>query len=412
MAKIGIDFGTSFSTVSCINPRTHLAEPIRINGKEKIPTLLYFDKSSDKPLCGEEAYAMYELCRKTSDQNRVDELLGGVICNIKRDMSMDGGQYLPSGIYMTWVDLVAAFLKYLKTTVEMTHFEGEKVTDVCIAYPVTHPEYKKEIMLEAARKAGFVKVKLLMEPVAAAMGYNCSKDYRNHSILVYDFGGGTFDIAFVKFDSHGDHLTLKPLGDSQCGGEDVDMALYKEWENVVRQSTGKSISGLDGIIDTAFLKTDCRLDKERLSGRFRQFDKAACNSFIAGDFRELNITKDEWNIKISPIINKTIMLTQQMLEDVKAHDMRVDKTILIGGSSRIPLVYDRLTEILPTPPTTVPDIDVAVANGAAMHINEGEVQVKRCFCRKCGHEINTRMKFCPFDGVDNIRFDYKLIDQK
>ena len=410
MAKIGIDFGTSYSTISWINPRTNRAEAIRINGKEKIPTMLYFSSDSDTPLCGDEAYAIYEQCRQTTDENEMIEYMGGIFSDLKRNMDKDRIEYLPSGKPVHYVDLIAEFLKYLKQQAETNCFEGEQITDVCITYPVKHPNYKKDIMIEASLKAGFKDIKLLMEPVAAAMGYSNTFDYKNHSILVYDFGGGTFDIAFVKFDKNGDHITLEPLGDNNCGGENIDQILYDEWEKVVRANTDNTISGVEGLIDKPFLKTDCMHGKETLCKIFLSQSKYTLRSYVGKAFRKMEISRSDWHEKISPVIDKTICLTQQMLTRIKAESMSIDKTILIGGSSRIPLVTEKLTKILPTPPMHVNDLDVAVANGAAVYINQGKIPIKKCYCRMCGKEINTKMKFCPYCGKDNIRYDYRFKD--
>ena len=411
MAKIGIDFGTSYSTVSWLNPRTNRAEPIRINGKEKIPTMLFYSSTS-RPLCGDEAYAIYEQCRMTTNQQEIVEYMGGIFSDLKRNMDKDSFQFLPSGRAVHYSDTIAEFLKYLKQHAEQNCFEEKKVTDVCITYPVKHPEYKKEIMLEAARKAGFTKIKLLMEPVAAAMGYTDSFEYKNKSILVYDFGGGTFDIAFVKFDGKGDAITLEPLGDNNCGGEDIDMLLYRQWDKSVRASTGKPISGSDSIIDKPFLKTECMHQKETLCKVLTNQSKYVLRSYVGGCPRSMDMTQKEWNEMISPIIDNTIVLTKRMLEKIKSEHMTIDKTILIGGSSRIPLVKEKLSKILPYPPVRINDLDVAVANGAAVYINQGNIPVKKCFCRKCGHEITTKMKFCPYCGADNIRYDYRFNDHK
>lgn len=413
MARIGIDFGTSYSTMSWVNPRSNHSEPIRINGKEKIPTMLYYPIDSDTPLVGEEAYAIYEQCRQTRNQDEIDEYLSGIFSGLKRKMNKDEVIYLPSGKTVHYVDLIADFLKYLKTEAETNCFEGEIVTDVCITYPVAHEEYKKDIMREAAQKAGFSTVKLLMEPVAAAMGYQNTFEYKNHSILVYDFGGGTFDLAFVKFDSKGDYITLPPLGNPNCGGEDIDAIVYEEWDKHVKASTGEHICHLEGMRDEAFFRTDCMRQKEFLCKYFgKQSKDYALRSFIGGDFRNMNMSKEQWSLLISPIIDKTISLTRQMLNSIKAENLSIDKTILIGGSSRIPQVTEELTKILPSPPLHVNDLDVAVANGAAVFINQGVVTVKKCFCRHCGKELTTKMKFCPYCGTNNIRYDYRFKDMK
>ena len=112
------------------------------------------------------------------------------------------------------------------------------------------------------------------------------------------------------------------------------------------------------------------------------------------------------------VIDQTINLTKQMLAKIKAENMSIDKTILIGGSSRIPLVSEELNKILSSSALHVNDLDVAVANGAAVFINQGEVVVKKCFCRNCGQALNTKMRFCNNCGKDNIRYDYRFKDMK
>lgn len=112
---------------------------------------------------------------------------------------------------------------------------------VCITYPVAFdaaPD-KKDILREAATLAGFKEVKLLMEPVAAAKGFFGKEQCQNTGVLIYDFGGGTFDLAFVKFDNNGNHLTYSIDGDPNCGGENIDHAIYEAWDNIV----------LEGVID-------------------------------------------------------------------------------------------------------------------------------------------------------------------
>lgn len=411
MAKIGIDFGTSYTTVSRVNPRTNHAEPIRINGKEKIPTMLYYPLDGGIPMAGDEAYAIYEQCRQTQNQEEIDEYLAGIFSGLKRRMNKEEVVYLPSGKEVHYVDLIADFLAYIKTEVETNCFEGEKVTDVCITYPVAYEEFKKDIMREAAKKAGFKTVKLLMEPVAAAMGYENSFEYKNHSILVYDFGGGTFDLAFVKFDAKGDYITLPPMGDSNCGGENIDEIVYNQWEKLVKAETGKPICPVQGMRDEAFFRTDCMRQKETICNCYEKQSKFTLRSYIGGAFRAINIPRDEWNRLIGPVIEKTLVITRQMLSVIKKENMSIDKTILIGGSSRIPLVLEELTKILPAAPLHVNDLDVAVANGAAIFVNQGVVPVKKCFCRMCGRELTTKMKFCPNDGVNNVRYDYRFKDQ-
>lgn len=410
MERIGIDFGTSFSTVSWVNPQTGKPEPILINGKEKIPTMLYYPPEGGEPLVGDEAYAIYEQCRTTDNQDEIDEYLGCIRSDIKRSLSKTSkAGCLPNGKVLKYVDVVADFLHYLKCKAESECFEGETVTDVCICVPVAHTEEKRDIMRKAAKKAGFSRVELLKEPVAAAMGYSASTDYKGKSVLVYDFGGGTFDVAYIRFDSQGEpDIQLPPDGDGNCGGENIDRLLYDLWDKQVKSVSGHSISGVDGIVDQAFIKTDCVHQKETFCRYFVKQNQYKAQCVINGKFYSLPVTKDEWNELISPVIDKTINITKRIVDRVKAEKLKIDKTILIGGSSKIPLVAERLAEILPAPPVAVQKVDVAVANGAAIFINQCGIPVRKCFCRRCGHELNSKIRFCPIDGVDNIRYDHRF----
>lgn len=414
MAKIGIDFGTSYTTVSRVEPGTGVARPILINGKEKIPSVIYYSPDGDAPLFGDEAFAIFKKCLKIKDPNKVDEIFSGMFFGLKRDMNREEKRYLPDGSEKTYAELIGDFFRYIKKEAETTCFQGEPITEVCVTFPVAFEQYKKDILREACNLAGFKSVKLLMEPVAAAMGYEneqgetLGNDIRNKSILVYDFGGGTFDLAFIKFDSNGDYITLPPLGNPNCGGENIDLKVYEEWDKLVLKETRKRIAGADGIVDYAFVKDVCMTNKETLCNTFKTKSKCSLDEYVAGDFRSLDFTMDSWNSLIEPIVDQTIDLTKQMLEEINKEHFSIDQVILIGGSSRIPLVYEELSKILPIKPSRVAALDVAVANGAALFANQDMPIAKKCFCRMDGTELRTDMKFCNICGTPNIRYDYRF----
>lgn len=411
MAKIGIDFGTSFSTVAYVNPQSGNAEAIRINGSEKIPTMLYYSPDGGEPMIGQEAFEIYSICNDIDDKEEVAQHMAGIFSGLKRNMNKEERLYLPDGRDVSYADIIGEFFAFIKKEVESTTFNGEEVTDVCITHPVDFPTYKKEILVEAARKAGFQKIKLLMEPVAASMGFSNSTNSFNESILIYDFGGGTFDLAFVKFDATGDHFTLPPMGDANCGGENIDKLLYDTWDKLVEQETGNHVSSIQDGINLPFLKTVCVKQKEFLANYFKKMSKWDCKMSVNGRSYTMPVTKEFFNNLISPIIDKTVLLTRNMLEMVKRENFKVDKVILIGGSSQIPLVTEMLTPVLPVSPQKVADSDIAVAKGAAIFANEDEVPVHRCFCRECGLELTTKIKACPRCGKENIRYNYKYDDE-
>ena len=407
MAKIGIDFGTSYTTVSHIG-HDGKPEAIRINGNEKIPTILYYSPDGGEPMIGEAAFGMYEICRNLEDQEEIDRHMAGMFSGLKRNMNLQERLYLPDGRDLSYSDMIGEFFRYIKTEVEDTCYNGERVTDVCITYPVAFENYKKEILKDAAHIAGFTNVRLLMEPVAASMGFEQSNNFKGISVLVYDFGGGTFDLAFVKFDSNGDHITLPPMGNPNCGGENIDRILYDEWDKIVMSESRKHITDIEDKLDVPFLKTVCMRQKEFLCDYFRRMNQWTYRAKVAGSSRTMPITKELWNSLISPVIDQTIELTKQMLAAIEKENFTIDKVILIGGSSKIPLVRERLTNILPVAPQPVQDSDIAVAKGAAIFINQDTVIEKVCYCRRDGRQLSTQNKFCPYCGTNNIRYDYRF----
>lgn len=415
MAKIGIDFGTSYSTVSYVNPKTGEALPIRVNGKEKIPTILFFPEDGGDPFVGDAAYAKYEACQYAQTSDETDIILSGIISDLKRNMSKTENIAIPGMKSISYAEAIAIFFKYLKDYAERTCFENEQITDVCITYPVVFDEtpYKKDILKEAANLAGFNSIKLLKEPVAAAMGYSKNKGIKNQGILIYDFGGGTFDIAYVKFDHNGEYITFPPIGDANCGGENIDYALYETWDKMIKSSHGRNISEFTGEIHLPILKQDCMKQKEAMSqGIFQKhiLFLPPC----ASDFVRLNpLSQNAWIDIISPWIEKTIMLTRQMLtqiENEKNLGFKVDKVILIGGSSKLPTIPERLSEICPVAPMPIQDVDVAVANGAAIYANMDNIYANDCYCIYCGSKISTRHKMCMFCGKPNFRYNYCFDD--
>lgn len=416
MAKIGIDFGTSFTTMSYMN-KQGLATPIRVYGKEKIPTMLYIPEDGGEPLMGEAAYNKYQDCMDAETPEAADLILGGIITGLKRDMSRNGAVATPQG-NMSYVSLIALFLGFLKKYAEDNVFEGECVTDVCITYPVAfdwQPE-KKEILKEAAKQAGFKNIKLLKEPVAALMGYKNTHEVRDEGVLIYDFGGGTFDVAYVMFDHIGEQYMLPPIGDGECGGQNIDFALYENWDKKVQAQKGRHISKHENEVFLPILKSDCVKQKEKMSNgsfgpEYLYLPPAASISVRLGA-----LSRQEWDDIVEPWVDKTIQKTEQMLKEIENHSatygnqLRVDKVILIGGSSRLPMVYEKLKRICPVEPTRVPEVDVAVANGAAIFINKDEVREQTCYCIECGHKMTNKQRFCMICGKPNLRYNHCFDD--
>lgn len=402
MAKIGIDFGTTYTVVSLLRPDGR-AEAIRIEGDEKIPTILYYSPEGGVPQIGQHAMKQFETCQNIEDIDNKRLHMAGFVIKLKRDLKPHHKRPLPDGRYLSDSDIIADFFRYIKKEVEISCFSGETITDVCLTYPVSSYTFMEDILKEAAIKAGFKTISLLKEPIAASIGFEQFIDYKNSSVLIYDFGGGTIDLACVRFDSEGDCEIIDTMGYPDCGGEDIDKLLYDEWDKIVMKESNRHICEIEGELDIHFLKNICRNQKEYLCNFFKNHSQYTHYVSVAGKTRTMPLTKIQWNNLISPIIDRTIELTRQMVTGIMNKGQKIDRVILIGGSSRIPLVRERLSKVLPVKPQPVHDLDIAVAKGAAIVVNH---PAKPCYCRIDGKQISTSDKTCPFCGTNNFLYDY------
>lgn len=365
MNRIGIDFGTSFCSASWINPRTRLPEAIIFHdiSMQKMPSIVYY--GPDGIMVGMAAYNQLENSSGMKPEMR-RQIVQSTVMSIKRHMKQGQYFYLPAGGKVSHEEIVAAILHKIKEQSEITCFCGNTVEEATITHPVVFAEWQKEMLRKAAALAGFKKVQLLEEPVAAAMGYASTTSEKVNNILVYDFGAGTFDVAFVQCDEDGHfRVPIEPEGDAYCGGDDIDDLLYDRWEQIAKEKYDRTIDVNPNNRDLSF-KMRCRKHKEQMS-LFPKYDFTEI--LPPPGFHRIEMQLDSANFDqiIQPVIDKTVMHTVRLLKKVSDAGYKIDTAIMIGGSSRIPAVYERLKEILPVEPKKVMQVDVAVALGAALN---------------------------------------------
>ncbi|UZJ40277.1 Hsp70 family protein [Prosthecochloris sp. SCSIO W1101] len=369
MHIIGIDFGTSYTTAAWLNPKTGLPELIRFldSGQEKLPSLVYY--GIEETLVGEAALHMLQEVNNYPEDERM-EIQASIVCSLKRRMDTKGIHVLPHQTEpVSHVEIIKDIFAKIRDEAERAVFGGEAVKGCVITHPVVFSEIKKNMLRDGASKAGFEQVELIEEPIAAAKGYVASGAKVGSGILVYDFGGGTFDVAYVSKDEKGIYRTpVAPDGDDRCGGDDLDIELYRYWERIVQETHKRRISSGNGVVDLTFLMR-CRRHKESLT---RQ-TKAAFRETLPppGNIRmKLELDRATLNQLIRPYIDRTVQKTKSLLKRVKEKGYEVDTVVLVGGSSKIPLVREQLQKILPVEPLETMHVDVAVAMGAAVHRQE------------------------------------------
>ena len=359
--SVGIDFGTTNSCVTWYDPRKESAEVIlNAEGQTKTPSVVYFGEN--ETLVGEH---VEELLKSTStDRAQRAEVLRRTIVSIKRNLLAPPRIALPGGRFVRPTDVVAEILKKLKRDAEEGHFH-EEVGRAVITCPAEFNVLQRRKIEEAGHLAGFDEVVLLEEPVAGALAYTwAGLDVGKH-VLVYDLGGGTFDLAILDNEDESFHVAMEPKGVERCGGDDFDHALYYHCDELARKELGRPIS-LTGDVDLSFMQ-ECRRRKESLTYQ-EQSKFGVYLSSDNGPVRfEHEVGRQTFETLIEEYIETSSRLTEEILEQASAADHEVDTVVLIGGSVRVPLVVRTLQETLPVSPLGFDKRDVAVALGAAYY---------------------------------------------
>lgn len=418
MATIGIDFGTSFCSASWINPATGKPEAVRFKecGSEKLPSIIAFN-AKEQAFVGSGPYMqLEELSANTSlSQEERDLMLSNFYTSVKTHIRKDQ-QWIRKDKTYTDADLISFIFKKVKDEVAVSCPIDEPIDQVVLTHPVQFEEWKKDILKQAAELAGFQNVKLLAEPNAAAL-YAIKAGIVPKTckgLLVYDFGAGTFDVSYIQVETDGElHMPVMPRGDAHCGGDDIDRALYQDWNRYV-STTKKRTIGNGEELDIAFLYR-CRRCKEQISKGFMMKDEISEYIPGIGNVKRPFSVKDFEALTI-PTIDKTLTQVKSVLADVKQKNLPLTHAILIGGSSNLPQVQGAMKEILgdDVKIVTTGNNDIAVAVGA-MYSVETQIHVPQtkkpatskpqktedCYCIYCGHKISIYHKVCMYCGKPN-----------
>ena len=370
---IGIDFGTANSSMSWYDPRTGSAKIIlNAEGQVKTPSLVHFGE--DEILVGEPVEGL--LRDVSTDRARRDEVFRRTIVSIKRNLLSPPRIALPGGRYIRPVEVVSEILRKLKRDAEDGLFH-EEVGRAVITCPAEFNVLQRHKIEEAGSLAGFSEVVLLEEPVAGAVAYaQEGLDVGKH-VLVYDLGGGTFDLAVLDNEDESFHVAMEPKGMERCGGDDFDLALYHHCDEIARENLDRPLS-LTGTVDLSFLRV-CRRGKESLT--FQQ--RGRLSDYLVsenGPVRfEHEVDRPTFEELIGEYVETTTRLTKEILSQASDRGHEVDTVVLVGGSTRVPLVTRTLKETLPVSPLGFDRKDIAVALGAAHYTNIrwGQTQLGR-----------------------------------
>ena len=353
---IGIDLGTTNSCVAVLEG----GEPVVIpnpEGSRTTPSVVAF-KGSER-MVGQVAKRQ----AITNPDNTVS--------SIKREMGTDHRRTIEGKSY-TPQEISAMILQKLKQDAEA--YLGEPVTDAVITVPAYFSDSQRQATKDAGKIAGLNVLRIINEPTAAALAYGMDKE-TNQKILIYDLGGGTFDVSILEI-GDGVFEVLATAGNNRLGGDDFDERIM----NYIADEFKKS-HGID-------LRND-RMAKQRLKeaaekAKIELSGMASANinlPFITMDSNgpvhlDMNITRAKFNELIADLLDKTRVCVQQAMSDAGLKNSQIDKVILVGGSSRVPAVQELVKQITGKEPFKGINPDECVAIGAAIQggVLGGEVK--------------------------------------
>ncbi len=377
---VGIDLGTTFSLVAYLDPQTGAPKCIPgPNGSALCPSIVSVDENG-KILVGEVARERL-LTQPDRTIYSVKRLMGRGVADVQEELKIFPFRIDPDGANVIRVKLgdktftppeISAFiLRELKSWAE-AYFQ-EPVDRAVITVPAYFNDAQRQATKDAGRLAGLDVLRLVNEPTAAALAYGLHKQKRG-TVAVYDFGGGTFDISILKLISttEGDiYQVLATNGDTHLGGDDVDNALMDLARREIAAKFGVELDNRGEQVQE--LRKELIRAKHELSSK----DSIAVrHSLGAKGVYDRVITRTEFDALIAPIVARTMAPVKMALADAKLAPSEIEEVVLVGGSTRIPLVRKTVGEFFGRAPHTELDPDEVVALGAAVQADILESGVK------------------------------------
>jgi len=356
MSKIvGIDLGTTNSLVAIVENGVPRVLPGR-DGSRLVPSIIHFEEGGEI-LVGNSAKArLIENPKNTIFS--IKRFMGKGIEDVREDLPMlpfdvagDSEHVIRLKIFgkdYTPPQISAFILRELKQNAEAAL--GEEVASAVVTVPAYFNDAQRQATKDAGRIAGLDVLRIVNEPTAASLAYGLNEK-QHGTIAVYDFGGGTFDISILKL-SEGIFEVLSTSGDTHLGGDDID-------EHLIRLVMTE-IGGTPDASTIPSIRKAVNKAKEELSSS--QEAEIVIDSL---KFRR-KITRAEFNALIGPIVERTLKPCRQALKDAGLKPDAISEVVMVGGSTRIPLVRERVQELFGRVPHTELNPDEVVALGAAV----------------------------------------------
>lgn len=365
---VGIDLGTSNSLVAIIHPET--GKPVALKEHDKdgkpssslVPSVIHF-LDSGEVIIGEEA-KKYLVSKPLQTIFSAKRLMGKSFSDVKEHEDQysykiinDNKEALVkvqvADKFYSPVDFGALILKELKSRAE--HILKTPVNKAVITVPAYFNDAQRQGTRDAGKLAGLDVLRIINEPTAASLAYGIGlHKNENKVIAVYDLGGGTFDISILRI-TDGVFEVLSTHGDTYLGGDDMDMAIVRYWQTQL-QISNEQLHSNKNLAQT--LRLQAEEAKKTIS------TQQSFNTRI--EIGELTLSREIFNELIKPLVTKTIECCSKALKDAQLSKDEIESVVLVGGSTRVALVKQMVSEFFGKPVNDSVHPDEVVALGAAI----------------------------------------------
>ncbi len=359
MSKIiGIDLGTTNSAVAVMEGGEAIIIP-NVEGNRTTPSVVAFTKDGER-LVGETAKR-----QAITNPERT-------VSSIKRHMGsdhktvIDGKNYSPE-------EISAMILQKIKADAES--YLGETVTDAVITVPAYFTDSQRQATKDAGKIAGLNVKRIINEPTAAALAYGLDKEHGQHKIMVFDLGGGTFDVSILEL-GDGVFEVLATRGNNHLGGDDFDERLIKYIGDQFKKENGVDIT-TDRMALQRLKEAAEKAKKELSTTKSTNINLPFITATSSGPLHlNMDITRAKFDELTSDLVDLTIEPVKLALKDAGLSAADIEKVLLVGGSTRIPSVQDAVKKLIGKDPQKDINPDESVAIGAAIQggVLSGEVK--------------------------------------
>jgi molecular chaperone DnaK len=359
MSKIiGIDLGTTNSVVAVMEGGEAIIIP-NAEGNRTTPSIVAFTKEGER-LVGETA--------KRQAITNTDRTIQSIKRKMGSDykLDIDGKNYTPQ-------EISAMILQKLKMDAES--YLGEKVTDAVITVPAYFTDAQRQATKDAGQIAGLNVKRIINEPTAAALAYGMDKSEGHHKIMVFDLGGGTFDVSILEL-GDGVFEVLSTRGNNTLGGDDFDDVLIKHINAEFKKENGVDLTG-DKMSLQRLKEAAEKAKKELSSVMSTNINLPFITATAAGPLHlNMDITRAKFDELTASLVEKSLEPVRLALKDAGLQASDVEKIILVGGSTRIPAVQNAVKKLTGKEPQKDINPDECVAIGAALQggVLSGEVK--------------------------------------